>query len=289
MISRTSFSVREVTEKDRPQLANLIHFETRVHRHLDWRPPLDWIGYSPCLVAENNNGHLIGALVCPPDPPEIAWIRLFAVSSQYSITETWEPLWDAARMELNEKCNAQVAAIPLQQWFRTLLERAGFYHNSDVVLLQWQRGKPISKRRLATFSIRPMNFDDLPSVKIIDEAAFSRIWQNSLESLGLAFRQSAVATVAEDENGIAGYQISTASPMGGHLARLAVHPDMQGKDIGITLVLDMLDQFERRGALRVTVNTQEDNLTSLSLYEKVGFQRTGESYPVYQYFQEKNS
>jgi ribosomal-protein-alanine N-acetyltransferase len=80
-----------------------------------------------------------------------------------------------------------------------------------------------------------------------------------------------------------GYQISTASPMGGHLARLAVRPQYQKNGIGYALVKDALDQFKRRGTLRVTVNTQKDNAVSLSLYLKAGFQSVGEEYPVYQY------
>jgi ribosomal protein S18 acetylase RimI-like enzyme len=128
-----------------------------------------------------------------------------------------------------------------------------------------------------------MNYEDLPAVHRLDAASFGRLWRNSLESLQLAFNQSACATVAEDETGLLGYQISTASPMGGHLARLAVSTQVQGRGIGYALVADLLDQFERRGAFRVTVNTQEDNLSSLSLYRRAGFRRTGETYPVYQY------
>ena len=128
-----------------------------------------------------------------------------------------------------------------------------------------------------------MTFDDLPMVEKIDAAAFGEIWRNSYDSVELSFRQSALATVAEEEAGINGYQISTASPMGGHLARLAVLPENQSRGIGYALVRDTLDQFERRGALRVTVNTQEENLVSLSLYAKLGFRLTGEKYPVYQF------
>ena len=82
---------------------------------------------------------------------------------------------------------------------------------------------------------------------------------------------------------LVGYQISTASPLGGHLARLAVCPEQQCKGIGYSLVVDTLSQFNRRGAQRVTVNTQQDNLASLSLYKKAGFRETREQYPVYQY------
>jgi ribosomal protein S18 acetylase RimI-like enzyme len=71
--------------------------------------------------------------------------------------------------------------------------------------------------------------------------------------------------------------------MGGHLARLAVLPDFQGMGIGSALVQDLLWYFRRRGAQRVTVNTQKDNLASLAVYRKAGFFLTGEEYPVFQY------
>ena len=47
--------------------------------------------------------------------------------------------------------------------------------------------------------------------------------------------------------------------------------------------LPVLDRILARGALRVTVNTQEDNLASLAIYKKAHFHTTGESYPIYEY------
>jgi ribosomal protein S18 acetylase RimI-like enzyme len=128
-----------------------------------------------------------------------------------------------------------------------------------------------------------MNFDELSVVEEIDMLAFDPVWRHSRDSLGLAFRQAAIATVAEHSGEIVGYQISTSTPIGGHLARLAVMPDWQGHGIGYALLNDMLSQFERRGAQSITVNTQQDNLASLALYEKAGFRRTGEEYPVYEF------
>ncbi|MDH3945014.1 MAG: hypothetical protein OEV06_13050, partial [Anaerolineae bacterium] len=52
MVVDAKMAVREALQSDRRQLTNLLHFETYVHRHLDWRPPLDWIGYSPFLLLE---------------------------------------------------------------------------------------------------------------------------------------------------------------------------------------------------------------------------------------------
>ena len=80
-----------------------------------------------------------------------------------------------------------------------------------------------------------------------------------------------------------GYQISTGNAGGGHLARLAVHPTQQGRRIGKSLLLDMLSRYKRRGITRVTVNTQQNNPSSLILYQKAGFILTGEEYPVYEF------
>jgi len=277
-------TIRTATEADRQPLANLIHFETHVHRHLDWRPPLDWLGYHPYLTIERN-GKFLAALACPPDPPNVAWIRLFAVSSWIGVPKAWEQLWEAAREQLlaDNPGPLKAAAIPLQGWFRSLLEKSDFTLTHRVVVLSWMRGGEPPEIELPGYIIRPMNYDDLSAVEGVDAASFSLVWQNSRPCLEMAFNQAAIATVVEGPDGLVGYQISTSGPMGGHLARLAVHPAYQGKGIGYSLLRDLLIQFKRRGIQSVTVNTQHDNQASMALYEKVGFRRTGEEYPVYQY------
>jgi ribosomal protein S18 acetylase RimI-like enzyme len=277
-----TITIRPVAEQDRQRLANLIHFEALVHRHLDWRPALDWIGYQPYLLAERNNS-LLASLACPPDPPNVAWIHLFAVSSKISSSQAWDRLWPSARSRLIKETQANtVAVIPLQRWFRTLIERSDFVLSYHVVVLACEYGQIPPERKPNGIKIRSMSEADLNTVEEIDGSAFSPIWRNSYDSLSLAYQQSAVATVAEISGRLVGYQISTATPMGGHLARLAVRPDMQGQGIGYSIVRDLLNQFWMRGAHSVTVNTQNDNTSSLSLYKRAGFETTGEEYPVYQ-------
>jgi hypothetical protein len=41
-------------------------------------------------------------------------------------------------------------------------------------------------------------------------------------------------------------------------------------------------QIAQRPHQRLTVNTQDNNLPSLGLYQKMAFQLTGETFPVYQ-------
>jgi ribosomal protein S18 acetylase RimI-like enzyme len=120
-------------------------------------------------------------------------------------------------------------------------------------------------------------------VEAIDRSAFGSLWHNSRHSLEYAFRQAAIATVADYDGALVGYQISTAMQMGGHLARLATDPQYHRQGFGYAILRDLLVQFKQRGAQRITVNTQEENLASISLYQNAGFMRTGETYPVFQY------
>jgi ribosomal-protein-alanine N-acetyltransferase len=174
-------------------------------------------------------------------------------------------------------------AISLQDWFRQLLLVSGFQLINQVILLEWERSTILPGPDLPSINIRALQVEDMPLLEELDRSAFGPIWHNSSESLEFAFHQAAIATVAEVDGEIVGYQISTRTQMGGHLARLAIRPDFQRLGIGSAILQNLLMEFVRIGALRITVNTQQDNKASISLYEKAGFVRTGESYPVYQY------
>lgn len=274
--------VRSAATKDLHKLQNLVHFEPFVHRHLDYRPPLDWFGKEPFLVFEQDKS-INAALACPPDPPAVAWIRLFAATTKNQADSAWPLLWKEARRQLIEFREPRwAAAIPMQNWIETLLAKNGFEQNHSIVMLNWESARLPSARAIQGLHLRPMTFDDLEEVHRVDAAAFPPIWQHSLAYLELAFRQATIATVAKLDGRLIGYQVSTATPIGGHLARLAVEPSLQGQGIGYMILHDLLTQFNRRGARVVTVNTQKNNLSSLALYKRMGFTFTSEEYPVYQ-------
>ncbi len=282
MITQINLSIRQANETDRNSLATLIQLEPYVHRHLDWRPPLDWLGHEPYLVLEQHN-QLVAALACPPDPPEVAWIRTFAAASTVATSRAWQLLWSEVRATFEGNPEICVAAIPLYSWFRKILERSRFAHAHDVVLLAHEQKPLPPEGRPHEATIRGMTAADLPAVAEVDQAAFRPLWRNSLDTLKLAYNQAACATVAVDGLGVVGYQISTPSPHGWHLARLAVHPRRQRQGIAYDLTRSLLGYFLEQRAPQITVNTQDDNAGSLHLYEKAGFYRTGEEYPVYRY------
>jgi ribosomal protein S18 acetylase RimI-like enzyme len=274
--------VRPAAPSDHQALSSLIFFETHVHRHLDWRAPLDWLGSPDFWVAEEN-GRILAALACPADPPGVAWIRLFIHSGSIPAGLAWSRLWERAKYALAERGGTEVGIIAQQQWIRPLLLDSGFDLPQTIVLLEWQ-GRPVLMPELPFgIHLRAMTEEDLPAVAEVDASAFAPFWTNSLDSLRRAFPQSTYSTVMESDEGLLAYQLSTGHPLGAHLARLAVRKEAQGNRLGEALVADLILHIRQRGLSRLTVNTQSDNRTSLSLYQKMGFLRTGEEFPVYRY------
>jgi len=271
--------VRPADLNDHQQLSNLIFFETRLHRHLDWRTPLEWLG-APFYWALEEGRQITAALACPTEVMGIAWVRLFVYAGRWSAENAWNILWDTARHEIARTEGAKVAAIAIQPWFQTVLAASGFENRQNIVMLEWQY-QPWALREAEGIRIRKMEEADLPEVERTDAASFPPLWQNPLETLRRGYAQALSATVAENEHGIVGYQISTGGRLRAHLARLAVDPSVQGRGVGRALLGDLFKQLYQFGIPKLSVNTQSDNEVSLNLYGKMGFLRTGEQYPVY--------
>jgi len=277
--------VRPADLNDQQQLSNLIFFESRLHRHLDWRSPLEWLG-APFYWALDEGGQITAALACPEEISGTAWVRLFVYTGRWSAENAWNLLWSTARLEIEQAGGARVAAIAIQPWFQELLAGNGFENRQQIVLLEWRQTASVAALTAEGGSkgavhIRRMTEADLPEVEKTDVASFDPLWHNPLETLRRAFAQAFYVTVAETESGIIGYQLSTGGVQRAHLARLAVHPAAQGKGAGRALLNDLFTFLTYRGIPRLSVNTQSDNNVSLNLYQRMGFVRTGEQYPVY--------
>jgi len=280
-----SAQIRRAVKQDHDQISNLVFFESNTHRHLDWHSPLEWVG-TPNYWVREENGRVTAALAYPEDPPHVAWIRFFGHYQYLSSAQAWSSLWDVARREIAH-LNPQpyIAAIVVKQWFQSLLLASHFEVKQNIVLLE------LNNERFRPFSvphgirIRPIQDADMPTIAKVDLSAFGQFWHNTQNTLEKARLQCASATVAEDESGaIIGYQLSTKNPLGAHLARLGVLPEAQGRGIGSALVSHLIQSFSHQNQLsRLSVNTQADNIASLSLYKKIGFFRTGESFPVFVY------
>lgn len=278
---RSPLLLRQANTTDLPRLSNFLAASPRLHRHLDWHPPIEWLGKQPFWLAEDNE--LIGAaLALPPDPPGIAWVRLYACAAGVNPMIAWEQLFNRCLEDSALETRTIIASLALSDWFSSLLRHSGFEHHQDIVGLEREveADSPNLKPNPELF-VRLMEPDDLPVVAAIDQEAFEPIWQNSLTQVEQSYEQAGIATVAEWGEGIVGFQISTVNMFAAHLARLAVNPGLQGRNVGTTLLHDLVQRCRSERLWQITINTQDDNHASLALYRKVGFELTGENFPVF--------
>lgn len=256
-----------------------------IHRHLDWRQPLEWIGSSPYLLMEKA-GQFQAMLICPSDIEEIYWIRLLAVLFSVPVDETFQALFaQALDIIRTQSKNPVIASIAYQLWMKDLLEKNGWEICQEVIQLRWNRKFDSGRKNseASNFLIRKMATPDIPAVTQIDQTCFESIWQHSEDALERAFEQSAYSTIAEVNGQITGYQISTSMRNHTHIARLAVLPEFRRQKMGHHLISDVLERFKRPWTREITVNTQKDNFKSLGLYAKLGFEITTEGFPIYKY------
>lgn len=279
------WTIQPVAEEDHDLVRGLLQAASWQHRHLDWAEAEDLLNQQPFLLA-SDQGLPVACLACPPDPMQAAWIRVFAVASGYDLATCWALLWQQAQSRLEALGVSSCAALAIPDWLPDLLLESGFEQADAVIFLEWDAGAepPTGAQDL---ELAPLLETDLTEVAALDRRAFEPLWQLSLESLDMALAQSAYATIYRTGDELAGYQISTASDLGGHLARLAVDPPRQGRGIASAMVSDVLCHFRELGLPRVTVNTQGANERGQSLYERLGFARTGQAIPVYRLDLEK--
>jgi ribosomal protein S18 acetylase RimI-like enzyme len=276
----SNFSIRIANEEDKEALEKLIFEGDFVHRHLDWRPPLDWLGQNEFQVFERG-GKIIGTLVCPEHLSKVAWIRLFAVLDEITMKEVWESLWLEMKRILQIKGVKLVVCLVLQYWFTQFLESSGFREFNRVTSLILNIKETFSPLMVEGYSLHTMKEEEIYQVFEVDQASFIPIWQNSLDDLRIAYQLASSATVIKHLDSIVGYQISTATQIGMHLARLAVDPLHRGRGVGKWLVGELIRNAFYKHISIITVNTQEDNYQSLKIYQKAGFMFNGEVYPVY--------
>lgn len=274
--------IRPASASDRPELIRFLSRAALYHRHLDWRLPYEWLGTQPFILHEKDAA-IVSALAMPADPPEIAWLRLLAVSDPSTLSHAWNRLFPEACRLYPALPPEGIAAVAVNVWLEKLLRESRFHRIYDIVVLAFQGSVPVQKTSLPGLIIRPMMAEDLPGVALVDQAAFEPIWRNSLDTIQRAFGQSAISSVAEYQGEIIGFQISTASAASAHLARLAVKPAFWHQHIGYDVIRDLLLTLHAIGIRTLTVNTQGNNLASKTLYTSIGFEYTGDQYPVYLY------
>jgi len=270
------WTIRQATADDRLLVDGLILGSRWKHLHLDWLDPAALADRAPFLLA-TQAGLPVGCLGCPPDLPGVSWLRAFAVTSGIQPELAWQPLWELAASGLRELQVDRVAALPIEGWFELLLTDSGYQPTNAVIFFERELVHSIPA---PSHPSRPIEAADEAALLELDHLAFEPFWQLSSGSLRAALSQADSATLIESAGKMVGYQITTRSPFGAHLARLAVHPNRRRQGLGRSLVSEALHRARAVGLGRLSVNTQADNLPSQRLYWSLGFRETGQRYRV---------
>jgi len=159
-------------------------------------------------------------------------------------------------------------------------DRCGFTHIEKVITFEIERRDVphvVRPRELTFVPVDPANEEMRETLLRLDNRSFPWIWWNS----DLEFRLYGRTPGVEIYLGlIDGQPVSyvgiTTFPSWGHLDRIAVDPDLQGKGYGRFALAFAVETLLARGARKVGLSTQYTNERSQRLYLKYGFRRTND-------------
>jgi ribosomal-protein-alanine N-acetyltransferase len=281
----STFSIRVADAADIPAINRFLSRKAIIHRHLDWRQPIDWVTSGRFLLLHNRRCEIEALLCCAPEVDGYDWLRVFAYCNKGTQFSAWNQLLQMTLQTLyTEQAPNKILSLAYNAWMIELLELEGWREVDRLVQLEWDKSVLVDRPQTETqFVIRNMTEQDLARVHHIDCLSFDVIWQQSFETMSASLHQSGYAAVYEENGQILGFQISTTSKEIAHLARIAVHPDHRKRYIGNLLLQDLLNYSQRHKIRNVSVNTQLSNTRSISLYKKMGFHEKGASFPVFSF------
>lgn len=268
--------------KDFPsnQLQAFINGPQLGFEHLDWLPSQSRLSEAStfCLIDDDK---IQAVLSVAPENRNFAWLRFFFTQRDGNHNANFEQLFEHAKAWLKDKQIPKLYALSTSEWIERLLIKHGFQLDNQIVSLSSQELTVKARTLPENLQIRPMRLNDIPELEGLDELCFRPPWQLNQSSLEKSYIKGANSSVVSHGGRLIGYQISDNIFDHLHLARIAVHPDFQGKGIARQLMAEMINYFGDYAIQTYSVNTQADNLASLRLYHSFGFKEEGRPTPVY--------
>jgi ribosomal-protein-alanine N-acetyltransferase len=276
--------VRNITADDHEAMRDFFNSSIHLHQHLDWHTPEERLSSIPFLIAEKNNAP-IAALCIPILNSDISWVHLFAAKKMIPLAKVWQPLFSAFIDYCQQnQLNRQIFSLAYYSWYLKLLENTNFTPAYAIVTLENDATYlPGYRGKFSGCAFQPITMNDISRIHQLDTLVFDLPWQMTEAAITKALRSSIYATMLMDNKQLIGYQITTESNNSLHLARIAVHPNFQNQGIGGFLIHDLLSFMKQHHYQGLSVNTQSNNQSSLSLYRKMGFYKTGSNIPVMVY------
>jgi len=226
---------------------------------------------------------LAGFILAHVQGPAAAWIHGLGLASDVAPDTVGVALLHELERSLAERGVTWIGYMDEYRlgWARRLLERAGYHFHTRVVSYETPLHTPPTAGNAAV-TVRPATAADLPAVAQVDAAAFGPLWAYREQVLCAVYGEVAYFEVAEHAGEVVGYILCTVYQRDRvHIVRLAVAPHAQRQGVGARLLAEAYDDFARQDIRWVTLNTQEENVRSQRLYQRFGFQATGEEMDVW--------
>ncbi|MEF3275433.1 MAG: GNAT family N-acetyltransferase [Chloroflexus sp.] len=214
----------------------------------------------------------------------VTWLRAFVCSDRLQL----QPAFNRLNQALEDLARTQhitqlyyAGDDQSDQWLRPLLEQAGYYHHTDVIVYE-KRDWDIPAGGNPDVQVHPARAVDLAEVLQLDTRCFEPQWVKDESMLAPAITEGSFFVIAALDGQVVGYSYAT-SHFGGrlvHLVRIAVDPNQRGRGIGVRLLAEFVAYAAEVGAGLLTLNTQAYNHHAQRLYRWFGFTPTGERQPV---------
>jgi ribosomal-protein-alanine N-acetyltransferase len=272
------YEARSAAPSDAEAVQRLIARAWRVHLRIP--PDLVPLRLKPGTgwVAGDGDG-VSGFMLAEIQPFLIAIITAAGLSDDWHVSaylDTFLPLVEDTTRQEGATALVQIGYAP---WLTAVLNERGFASRDRVVTYEWHY-QPVTVSGSRSVAIRSAHVRDLPTLLSLDRQIFGPLWHKPPSSFEEALARASIFSVAELEGEIVGYQWCERQEGHGHITRLAVRPDREGQGVGTRLLTDALVSMVNAGVNWITLNTQESNLRSQTLYERHGFRVTGDRVAV---------
>ncbi len=284
MIESETLTVRGLRRPDLGQARRLLDTSEYVHyrfspedmaRLVELYPSVGAFSVTPGPLGRVFGGSLQAFLLVNEMSPPCAWIGGFGVIStqgrRYAeyLNLLLPHLTEALRQR--DVTGLYYSGSDIERdWLRLPLEANGFtlvsmlraYDKTDYA---------IPTEGSQSVRVRPFRPSDAEPLAEMEKLCFDPLWRHDARAFIEASHMYPYFVVAEDDEGLAGYQFNVVDMKIGYLVRIATHPRTWGKGVGSRLMAEAIHYFEREGAWKIVLNTEEANTRAHKLYEWFGF------------------
>ncbi len=128
------------------------------------------------------------------------------------------------------------------------------------------------------FQIDPLTLADIPAVQAVEAAAYlaavpHKDYTRELENPLAHYLALKITPPPASIIGVAGYWLIADEA---HVITIATHPRWQNRGLGEWLLLALLADAQTHGAAVATLEVRPSNRPAIGLYQKYGFELTGD-------------